>query len=188
VGLRPAPSRLAETLVGWLIPPASREHVVGDLHERYRAPLQYFWEATLTVPMVVASRIRRTTDPGVFLMEALAVYASFLVAAWWQLGVAFLTSENGLVRLSAPTAAALAAVVLAVAYADPQKRWALQPLHQAVLGVGCAFLWEGLVGFAWPEWHVPLGIMIGGGGMSILLLSALRMLFPPDEQKPRGAS
>ena len=68
-----APPRVMEAVVGFLLPPACREHVLGDLHERYTSPRQYLVDALLAVPLVIASRIRRTTDPDVFLMEALGL-------------------------------------------------------------------------------------------------------------------
>src|SRR6185503_7620798 len=60
VGLMPGPSRIAEAVVAILLPPASREEVLGDLYERFRSPSRYAVDALITVPMVVISRIRRT--------------------------------------------------------------------------------------------------------------------------------
>jgi hypothetical protein len=34
-----------EALVGLLTPPACRDHVLGDLHERYSSPAQYLVDA-----------------------------------------------------------------------------------------------------------------------------------------------
>jgi hypothetical protein len=38
------------------------------------------------------------------------------------------------------------------------------------------------------SWPIPLRVMMMGSGMSVLLVSGLRMLFPPDENRPRGAT
>ena len=78
------PSKAVEAIVAVFVPPACREEVLGDLHERYRSPLPYAWEALCTAPLVIASRVRRTTDPQVLLMQAFALYMSFLGAAWFQ--------------------------------------------------------------------------------------------------------
>ena len=88
--MMPGPSRFAEAVVGLLLPPACREHVLGDLHERYQSPQQYWPEAIRTVPLVILSRIRRTTDIVVLLMEICTTYMSFFVAAWQLGGVSFL--------------------------------------------------------------------------------------------------
>src|SRR5260370_6368150 len=100
------PPGLLEGMVGLLIPPASRENVLGDLQERYRSPGQYVVDALSTVPMVAFSRIRRTTDPQILLMEAFALYLAFVTAAWSG-DQALLTGEWGLLRLSLPPAVAL---------------------------------------------------------------------------------
>ena len=57
------PSKTAEAIVAVFVPPACREEVLGDLHERYRFPLQYGLDALRTVPLVIISKIRRTADP-----------------------------------------------------------------------------------------------------------------------------
>src|SRR6516225_7621174 len=82
--MRSGPSKVAEAIVTLLLLPACREEVLGDLHERYRSPLQYGVEALCTVPLVILSRIRRTSDPRVLLIQAFALYASFLTAAWFK--------------------------------------------------------------------------------------------------------
>src|SRR5438132_13532205 len=120
-----APPRVMEAVVGFLLPPACREHVLGDLHERYTSRRHYLVDALLAVPLVIASRIRRTTDPDVFLMEALGLYVAFSGAAF-LLDRSFL--EHGLLRLAIPAAVILAVSTLAAAYADPRRRSPLQPI------------------------------------------------------------
>src|SRR5262245_33562935 len=58
------PPEIIERIVAWLIPPMSREHVLGDLSERYTSPRQYVLDAMRTLPFVIASRVRRTFNPG----------------------------------------------------------------------------------------------------------------------------
>jgi len=179
------PSKLAEALVRFLLPPASREHVLGDLHERYESPGQYLLDAASVVPCVVISRIRRTTDPAVLLMEAIVLYLSFFAAAWYLAPLSFLNEENGLVRLAIPTALALLSFVLMDAYANPERRWPLKPALQAMLGIGFAFLSEATLATN-RQWNVPILIMLAGGGMSLLLICAIRMLFAAGDHRPTG--
>jgi hypothetical protein len=177
--VKPGPPRAIEAIVSLLTPPACREHVVGDLHERYAGTAHYLAEAIWTIPMVIASRIRRTTDPRVLLMEAFAIYASFLLPAWSS--GRFLREPMAYLWLALPVAGALATLVLIDAYAVPGKRGPLKPVLDAILGllIGCV----AQIMF----WPLPATIMLFGAGMSILLVSALRMLFPPDESHPSGA-
>jgi hypothetical protein len=81
------PSKIAEAIVSVLIPPACREEVIGDLHERFKSSSQYAVDALRTVPLVIISRIRRTADPQMLLIQAFALYMSFLGAAWLKGGV-----------------------------------------------------------------------------------------------------
>jgi hypothetical protein len=173
----PAPPRFLEAFVALFIPPACREEITGDLCERYRSPLQYAWEALLTVPLVIASRIRRTADPQVLLMRAFAVYGSFLGATWFKDG-AFLREQWGLLRLAIPTVAALIGLTLEDAYAKPGMRSSLSLVRGPTLGLVFALVSQGGLPRQ-PELAVPGWILFYGCAMSLLLSSALRMLFPP---------
>jgi len=53
------PPKVLETIAGFLIPSSVREQVLGDLHERYKFPLQYVSDVIRTVPFVIASRTGR---------------------------------------------------------------------------------------------------------------------------------
>jgi hypothetical protein len=68
------PPRILERIIGLFIPPSRREDVLGDLRERYANLGKYMMEAVRTTPMVIFGAIRRTTDPQLFLMEALLLY------------------------------------------------------------------------------------------------------------------
>lgn len=58
------PPAVIENMVRLLVPPASREHVMGDLSERYRSPRQYLMDAFQSLPLIIASQVRRTSNPG----------------------------------------------------------------------------------------------------------------------------
>ncbi len=55
------PSPIAEAIIGACLPPACREEVLGDLHERYQSSTHYLFDAFQTVPLVLASQVLRTT-------------------------------------------------------------------------------------------------------------------------------
>ncbi len=186
--MKAAPSRVAEAVVGILIPPACREQVLGDLRERYTGPRRYFADACSAVPCVIVSRIRRTTDPRVLLLEAFALYLSFVGVARALGQTSFLYEPLGLLRLAIPTAVTLLALVLADAYADPARRSPARPMLQSALGIGFAFLSQATFWATNPEFAVPLRIMLYGAGMSLVLVSALRVFFAPGGSPPRGAT
>ncbi|HEV2690038.1 MAG TPA: hypothetical protein VGV35_15875 [Bryobacteraceae bacterium] len=186
--MQPGPPRAMERVVGFLIPPASREHVLGDLHERYESTWQYVHDVVRTVPLVILSRIRRTTDPELLLLEAFGLYLSFVSTAWWLGARSFLYQEWGLLRMAIPTAVALLVLMLADAYANPAKRSPLKPMLQASLGIGFAFLSQITLWTTGGDFAVPWNIMLYGGGGSLILVSALRMFFAAPEIGPRGGA
>ncbi len=59
--LETRPPVLIDAVLRALIPPACREHVVGDLWERYRSPRHFVFDAARTIPFVILSQIRRTS-------------------------------------------------------------------------------------------------------------------------------
>jgi len=183
----PGPPHFLEILVGLFIPPACREEVLGDLHERYTGLAHYVADALSTVPLVILSRIRRTTDFQVLLMEAFAVYLSFWGAARFD-DAAFLNARLGLLRLAIPTATALLALMLEDAYAIPGRRGPLKAVRGPVFGIGMALLSQAILSVGNPELPLPRWILWCGAGTGLLLVGAVRMLFPPLADRPQGAS
>lgn len=175
---------MIEKIVGIFIPPASREEVLGDMRERatlMNGGVQLFiYDALRTVPFVIVSRIRRTTDSVVLLMEAFCCYVSFLAVALVA-DRPMIATQEGLLRLAIPGAIALAVLVVADAYANPQKKSVLRP----VLAVALSFAVVFLVHVVYPL--LPGMMLAVGSGMSMMLLLALRMLFPPVADRPQQA-
>ena len=177
------PPEWMETLAGMLIPPACREHVLGDLQERYKSPAQYLADLLRTAPAVIYSRVRRTTDLQVFLMEAFALYAPFLVSAWWQAGAAFLYEERGFGRVAIPAVAGLLALRLADAYRRPVRPPRYQPLLDAVWAVA----W--VVAAAAIAARIPGPVTLSAASAVLLFITALRWsLRPRETQLPASAA
>lgn len=179
------PPKTVEALVAVLVPPACREEVLGDLHERYRSTRQYGLDAASTVPVIILSRIHRTADSQALLIQAFAFYVSFLFAAWLN-GAALLRDEWGLVRLAAPAAVAMVGVLLADAYASPGSRPSAKLPLGPVLGAGLALLSQGLLWLFSPDLALPRWTLFFGCGTGLLLSSAVHILFPrPHNDKDK---
>jgi len=181
------PSKSAEAIVAILVPPACREEVLGDLHERYRSHSQYAFEAWITVPLVILSRVRRTADPQVVLIQAFVLYLSFLCAAWFK-EAALLQAQWGLLRIAIPAGITLLVVMLEDAYANPGRRPPLSLVRGPVLGLAFALASQGLFWSGNPKLALGRWILLSGCAMSLLLSSAVRMLFPPATQQLHGAN
>src|SRR5689334_7624418 len=126
------PPKIIERLIELLLPPTCREHVLGDLRERYTELRRYIAEVIYTVPRVIESRIRRTANPPVLLLATMAMYLSFIGAAWWFSLTKFLYEDHGLLRLAGPVVAVIVALVYLDAYSNPKRRIALRPVRQTV--------------------------------------------------------
>jgi hypothetical protein len=175
------PSKIVEGLVYWLLPPACREEILGDMRERNGSSGQYLAEAASTVPSVIYSRIRRTTDGVVSLMVAGSIYTAFVMSAWWR-APELLFSADGYARLAIPAVIFLVAIILADAYSDPKKRWPLKPVLGPALGLALAYAVE-----LNSRWGLPAAVLAWGGGLSVLLVSTLRLIFPPVTERPQAA-
>ncbi len=163
--MKPSPPKLTEKIVATLIPEPCREVVLGDLHERFTNGRRYIADAAAVVPLVIVSRIRRTSDPETLLIEALSMYLSYLAAASY-VDRTFLSQEWSLIRLTIPPALSLLLFVMADAYAfaaSPTKS-----ILYTAIGAGL-----GLAIRVAPFWAVILGC-----AMSALLVSAVRLMFP----------
>ena len=176
--MSPGPPKMLEDLAKWLIPPACREEVLGDLYERYKSPAQYLGDLVSTLPFVTLSRIRRTTHIRLLLMDAVLVYGSFLAAAWY-LARRLVTDEGGLVRLAIPAGLTLLALLIGDAFARPLKRQASDWIWPLIVKLAL-FALCGAVGLATEANFY--GLM-----MSLMLMSTAKLMFAPGTGQPHGA-
>jgi hypothetical protein len=133
------PSRRLDTVLTALLPPVSREHVLGDLAECADSRAHYIAGFVSVWPKVVFSELRRKlrTDSGLGLMAALAA-ATLAIAAGTTRG-ASLANPGEWLRWATPWATWMAGCTLAAAYGRAGTRlwngWCLLAALLASLGV-----------------------------------------------------
>lgn len=111
-----APPPWLERIVLWLIPPAAREAVAGDLCETYTTPRQYAVEALRTVPLVALSQMRRNLNlPTLLLQGAMIHFCLGPIAAAASLPVLMLRDAYQPVTRPCPRRALRAAILVATA-------------------------------------------------------------------------
>jgi hypothetical protein len=164
-----------EALVGWFTPPACREEVLGDLHERNSTLARFCIDALRTLPLVIASRIRRTTDLQLLVLHAIALYLCYFGSVWFE-DRALLRETSGLLRVAVPVVIVLLAIVFDDAYSNPGRRSLLYLARGPLLGFVCTFLAQSL----------PLGIVFYGGAMGLPVTVALRIFFSPQSTSRQG--
>jgi hypothetical protein len=170
------PPKLIEDIVGKLIPPACREHVLGDLYERYQSPVQYILESTHILPFIIASRIRRTFRLELFLSEAFGLYIAFAGAALAG-GLEYIYDHAAYAALAIVIATALLVLVLCDAYADPQDQSSRRLRFEVALAALCTFVARSLAQMWNPNWALPMWVMLVGSGVSLPMLMMVRQLF-----------
>ena len=178
--MKEAPPRKLEAVVALLVPPARREEVLGDLCERYTNPRQYVTDAIRTVPLVVASQIRRTTDLGVMFLEAFALYFSFFVGTLRLTGAALLPEQLRVLSLLIPTGVALVALRFVDAYSNGRRRSTMKLILGTTIAVAVAFLSEAALSLARLDIAIASSALFRGGAFAVTLLSMLRAAFPSD--------
>lgn len=185
--MSPAPPKAVERILRLLIPSACREEVLGDLQESCASSRQYVGEAVRVLPMVIFSRIRRTVDPQVLLMQAIPLYLSFLAAAWYE-GKTFLFQGSGLLRLAIPAAWVLFGLMIDNAYAVPGKRSLFKRMMRGlVLGLGFSYLSQLALSFGDRALVLPPWVLFAGSVAGLLFSTAVSFLFPPVTDLRAGA-
>lgn len=176
-----------EALVAPLIPRACREEVLGDLHERNANGdcNAYLRDAILTVPLVIASRIRRTSDLRQLSMYAVVLYFSFFAAAWSD-ARQLIYDDGGLWRLAIPCAAALLAMVLDDTYANPARTRYARLLRGPMLAIAAALVSQGVLWAAGSDWVLPLAIMLRGCASGLVWTLIIRSRVRPPSEPRRG--
>lgn len=145
----------------------AREHVLGDLAERYSSLGQYLLDALRTVPAVVISQIRRTSYfplwPAIGLGLAIAFGRG--AEAWWP-------------QAAIPSVITLLAFMFRDAYRVPDLQ---HPRRKGLVDIaivaGIVLATDAVVGLWHQEWLItPEGLR--GGALALTVLYLLRLQNP----------
>jgi hypothetical protein len=176
----------AENLVGWFLPPACREEVLGDLFESCENPAQYVLSALAVAPRVIFSQIRRNTDSLVFLFTACALAYSFITgSADMSRGLAHAGLSHALLRLAIPSIAALASLLLCNGFAPAEERRLHAITFDIVVTMAAAAITQLVLlvllqrGLMLPGWCPS-----EGAALSWVAIILLRAIFPPGVKLP----
>jgi hypothetical protein len=181
------PHPVVEAFVGQLLPPACREHVLGDLHERYVSDSQYVHDAVRTIPFAVWGQIRRTSSVPLVIAEFGAVYVAFLSAlGMFEAGT--LSNTSAPLRPGLPAFAALAAVVLRDAWIGRTPRPNARIAADAAVGIGCATVIQALLLGVGSPLASSSHAFLAGSATSLMLLAGVRILLSPITQHTATAN
>jgi hypothetical protein len=158
------PPALIESVVRFLTPPACREHVLGDLWERYRSRGQYSIDALLTLPFVIVSRIRRTSSAPLLAFQALSVFATFA-------GPSVMPTRMAVSAM----VAAVATLAIRQAYRVHAPRWPIGPAMDAFAASLGAVLFSMLsgIGTRGNAWLVITALDNGVGAFVLMFCASV---------------
>jgi hypothetical protein len=159
------PPALVERLVRLLVPPIEREHVMGDLSERFVSTRQYLFDALGVVPYVVASRIRRTTH---------IVGIAFLALIFW-VGFFQGPAQTHWIVATIPTAVAIVALLLRGAYRVPRVVTPRDAAVEIAIYAGAVGLTEALLALFAPHLLLGKAALTVGFPLSCVLMFFMRL-------------
>lgn len=168
------PPEIIEAVVRALVPPASREHVLGDLRERYVSPRRYVVDALRTVPFVVASRIRRTVS---------VAGMAFLTFATW-FGIFHGSMQKNWLAATIPTVAVIGALVLRDAYRTLQPTWPRQAVIDIAIAAVSVLITQLWAWLAAPDLLLSEGALLVGAPLGCVLLFFVRWQNPTGVHQP----
>ncbi|MEP6539850.1 MAG: hypothetical protein ABJF23_31255 [Bryobacteraceae bacterium] len=152
---------MAEMFVSFLLPGSCRDEVLGDLYERYKGPLQYAADVIFTVPLVIASKIRRRSDPQTALIEVMTMYLVYGAAAWF-VDRSYLRTGSALLRLAIPPAATMGLFALWDVYTTSRRKPVLCVALGGLFAIG----------------SVPIEILACGVLMIAAFVVIILLMFP----------
>jgi hypothetical protein len=162
--------------VSRLVPPACREHVLGDFSERYTSPRQYAADALRTLPFVIAGQIRRTSDSLGILMCVIPAFLFF----------GGLRSPDDIgsmmwLRPLAPAIGVAIAMLLRSAYRNPDSPWSRQAVVDAAVAAACALLSRAALAVIRPQSALAPLVVLSGSVGTFVTVFVLRFSLPPDD-------
>jgi hypothetical protein len=160
------PPALIDTIVRLSIPVPCREHVIGDLWERYRTSGSFALDAMRTVPFIVVSQVRRTSMFG-----SLVIHAFVLV-------VGFAAGAGSLKSAIAPVTAALLGFVLRDAYKSTISLSGRQVLRDLAVVAGFVAASQVVVAVVAPSLVLLSFRALVGGTISFGMIFFLRLQNP----------
>lgn len=161
------PHSLAEIIVRALVPPASREHVLGDLHERNSSTVGYVRDALSALPFIIASRLRRTTNPIGF---------GFLVV-WLWFAVFYGNFQTTWVVAAIPAFLAAATLAMRDVYRTPNPKLTRQAFFDVVGVALVVALSQGILAIWAPRLLLSAGALSIGLPLGCVILFFVRLQF-----------
>jgi len=163
-------------LVRVLVPPASREHVLGDLQERYVSPRQYLLDALRALPFIIASRLRRTTHPVVLLLAG----SFFYWAVFWG------NVQESWIAALIPTVLTIVVLALRDVYRDVAPKWLRAVAVDMTIAASAVLLSQAILAAAASELLLTRATLQVGFPLGFVIAFFVRWQTPTGFHQPPG--
>jgi len=174
------PPRIIEAIIERLVPPASRESVLGDWNESYASTPDYVLRALSALPLLVASQVRRTFNVERVVSQAVVLYLAYALVFFAR--PSSLLAHEVLIPILIVICTALLALVIRDAYADPEDRSATRAIRDACIAIAVVVCVEAILSVSHlSRWMLPWWLVFSGGSASIPMLFMVRWFFRPAE-------
>lgn len=178
------PHPVVERIIGWLLPPACSEHVLGDLHERHVSGSGYLRDAVRAVPGAVWGQVRRTTSRSLAIAEAGVSFYSFSLASRIFDPVEITgAGRSAIVPAGILALAMLVAIALRDAWVGRGPRANVRIALDTISGVVGALLAQAGLLTVGSRWALPVDVLIGGVTISLAFLSIVRVAFSAGDRR-----
>jgi hypothetical protein len=172
------PPEMIARFVRLLVPPAEREHVLGDLAERYESPARYLADAFKVLPFVVASRMRRTVNPGL---------SAFLAFFLW-FGVFWGPQQRHWLVAAIPTLVGVMTLALRDAYRTLVPRWPHAAAGDVIAAAAAVLILQGVCALIAPGWMLTSESLRVGFPLGLVILFFVRWQSPSGIHQPLAFS
>ena len=159
------PPKVIERVAQLLMPPASREHVLGDLSERYVSPRQYLVDAVRILPFVVLSRVRRTSNPPL---------DTAVVVLLWFWGVIWGSGEHLWLAAGIPAFVAMSVLILLVAYRANHLEFLPPPPSDYEWAFGGVLLSQVILEITFPALLLSTDALLAGFPVGFIMIFFMR--------------
>jgi exopolysaccharide biosynthesis polyprenyl glycosylphosphotransferase len=129
-------------------------------------------------------RIFRVSIPGSVLglltSESALLFASYIFAYYWELGIgdyASLNLEHGIARIAAVALAFVFGAYLTDLYTEIRVRSTVLLVSRVMGILGCAVICQAIIGYSYADWALPKSVVITGSMIALVVLSAWRVLY-----------
>ncbi len=170
------PPAMIVKIVRALVPPASQEHVLGDLQERYGSPRRYLIDALQALPFIIASRVRRTTHP-----LGLLIVGAFL---WWA--IFWGNRQESWLAATIPTLITLLALALRDAYREAAPKWPRAIAIDMVIAATGVLLSQLILTLTLPALLLTRDTLLVGFPLGYIILFFVRLQSPGGLHQPPG--